>query len=79
MGETFLLFEKNYLPYSLRKFRYAHLLRSQGDKISFDLPKMYIFCYEKMEFLYMFRVITAHALIGIFMLCNINLNVIATP
>jgi len=23
---------KNYLPYSLRKFRFAHLLRSQGDK-----------------------------------------------
>jgi hypothetical protein len=31
-GRDFSTVWKNYLPYSLRKFRFAHLLRSQGDE-----------------------------------------------
>jgi hypothetical protein len=31
-GLDFLPNWKNYLPCSLRKFRFAHLLRSKGDK-----------------------------------------------
>jgi len=46
-GRDFLPNWKNYLPYSLHKFRFTHLLRSQGDKISCSNKSVLMYWYVK--------------------------------